>query len=182
MSPVLKREQFSNALISPLNSQYFPHWGNFPPVKNPWLRPFNYKSTSRRSPHVPLSLRCGLSFCLTLSSLLLVRLQMNFCANELFICCEELEQTPTWVGCHGNGTVRGGESRYLTEGYTVPCCHADGSTFLKIEGMVDAEYVTMATDSGSSYQWETCHLSGFLTSERNQWYVKKVIESLLKNY
>ena len=36
MSPVLKRQQFSNALISPLNSQYFPHGGNFPPVKNPW--------------------------------------------------------------------------------------------------------------------------------------------------
>ena len=33
MSPVLKRQQFSNALISPLNSQYFPHGGNFPPVK-----------------------------------------------------------------------------------------------------------------------------------------------------
>ena len=38
MSPVLKRQQFSNALISPLNSQYFPHGGNFPPVKNPWSR------------------------------------------------------------------------------------------------------------------------------------------------
>ena len=38
MSPVLKRQQFSNALISPLNSQYFPHGGNFPPVKNPCYR------------------------------------------------------------------------------------------------------------------------------------------------
>ena len=32
MSPVLKRQQFSNALISPQNSQYFPHGGTFPPV------------------------------------------------------------------------------------------------------------------------------------------------------
>ena len=38
MSPVLKRQQFSNALISPLNSQYSPHGGNFPPVKNPCCR------------------------------------------------------------------------------------------------------------------------------------------------
>ena len=38
LSPVSTRQQFSNALISPLNSQYFPHGGNFPPVKNPCSR------------------------------------------------------------------------------------------------------------------------------------------------
>ena len=46
MSPVLKRQQFSNALIPPLNSQYFPHGGNFPPVKNPCSRTNIYSPLS----------------------------------------------------------------------------------------------------------------------------------------